>query len=63
MFQRSDLGVITPFIHAIAPGVVEQLLTLGQQGIITDLDVTMAIEGTRLLEALCSRAKEETRMY
>ena len=62
MFQHSDLGVIVPYIHAVASGIIDNLLTLSKQEITRDIDASIAIESTRLLEALCVRAPEEASM-
>ncbi len=58
IFQHPDRDVSTPFIHAVAPPVMNHLLALGSERPADDLELTLTLEGVRMVEILTAGADE-----
>ena len=59
IYQHPDKDVSTPFIHAIAPGVMNHLLALGPKRPTDDVELTLTLEGIRMVETLTASADEQ----
>ncbi len=52
IIQHPERAVSTPFIHAVAPSVIEYLLNLSKARPANDVEVMLAMESIKVLEAL-----------
>ena len=59
IYQHPDKDLSTPFIHAVAPDVMNYLLALGPKRPIDDVELTLTLEGIRMVETLTASADEQ----
>ncbi len=50
----------TPFIHAVAPAVMNHLLALGPSRPADDVELTLTLEGVRMVETLTAAADDQS---
>lgn len=64
VYQHKDRRVSTPFIHDLAPPIIQHLLSAGGKGRPhSEADLALVLEGLRLVEALVTLAEEDTREW
>ena len=63
IYQHPDKDVSTPFIHAVAPTVMNHLLGLGPTRPADDVELTITLEGIRMVETLTAAADEQNSTY
>ena len=60
--QHPDLDVSTPYIHAVAPSVMQYLLQIQENKPSSDIELAIALEAIKLLESLVALTEESKRM-
>ena len=58
--QLPDNCLSTPFIHGVVPAVIEFLLGVPRSRPSTDPELTVVLEGVRLMESLVALAEDNT---
>eukprot|EP00061_Rhincodon_typus_P014679 g41860.t1 len=61
VFQQSNRALSYPYIHALAPLVVEKLKTVGNYKLANSAELQAAQEGIKVLETLVNLAGEQNR--
>ncbi|XP_067680006.1 HEAT repeat-containing protein 5B-like isoform X1 [Haliotis asinina] len=62
ILQHSDTQVATPYIHALAPKVIEFLYSVASSRPKSDLELTLVLESLRVLETLVNLAEDSKRV-
>lgn len=63
IFLSTDLKVATPYIHALAPRVIEGLYTEKAKNPTTELELAMILESVTTVETLISLAEPQNRKF
>lgn len=63
IFLTTDLKVSTPYIHALAPRVIEGLYTEKAKNPTNELELAIILESVTTIEALISLAEPQNRKY
>ncbi|XP_062554350.1 HEAT repeat-containing protein 5B isoform X3 [Armigeres subalbatus] len=59
IFVNADLKVSTPYIHALAPRLIETLFAESNRNPLNDMDLAIILEGITTLEALIALAEPQ----
>lgn len=63
IFNHSDLCVSTPYIHALAPRIVEYLYTDSTKKVTTESELMVTLEAITTVESLISLAEPQNRKF
>lgn len=63
IFVNADLKVSTPYIHALAPRLIETLFAESNRIPASDMELAIILEGITTLEALIALAEPQNRKY
>lgn len=63
IFVNTDLKVSTPYIHALAPRLIETLFAEASRNPQTDIELAFTLEGITTLESLVALAEPQNREY
>ena len=58
IYQHPDRSVSTPFIHMMAPPVIEHLISVGTKRPQIDTELAIVTEGIRMVETLVALTDE-----
>ena len=63
IIQHPEKGVSTPFIHVVAPLVIEYLLTVSKARPTTDIEAQVTTESIKMLATLVNLTDEQNSKY
>lgn len=63
IFNHSDMTVSTPYIHALAPRIVEYLYTDSAKTVTSEPELMVTLEAITTVESLISLAEPQNRKY
>lgn len=63
IFNHSDMSVSTPYIHALAPRLVEYLYAETTKKVTSEAELMVTLEAITTVESLIALAEPQNRKY